>query len=152
MNAFGREVERIRRAKDITLASLGAGVQRSEGSISRILRGEYGEVTGAGRKRPPMPPLGAELEMWLDVLGTTPAEDELLRLLAGAAHCPDRLTREAIEAIIMERFEGGSMGRGVDAEVAKVQEDPVPRRRVVIRHAAEVDASVVPTTRDDPNL
>jgi len=106
MSAFGREVDRIRRAKDITLAAFGAAVQRSEGSVSRILRGDYGESTSTGRRRKPVPPLGKELEMWFDVLGTDEADEPLLRLLAGAAYVPDEATRIALETMIIERFRG----------------------------------------------
>lgn len=127
MTAFGDKFEAIRKAKKVTLRAMGAQVGMSHSNINKILKGSH---------EAPRPPLGAELEMWFDAVGTTEEEEPLLRLLAAAAHVPDNQAREQLEGWIISH---------VDEQ--KVQ----PIRRVTIpRRVAEVDAPPVPSTRQDP--
>lgn len=89
---FGQRIKALLKQRGLTLRAFGAMVQMSHGNISKVLNGSH---------EAPNPPVGVDLEMWFDAIGTVEAEEPQLRLLAAAAHCRDPQARSELEAFIV---------------------------------------------------
>lgn len=147
MTAFGERMEGLRKARGMSLRALAAAVGMSVGNVHKILSGRHGKSVeeNHNRQRPPTPPLGTDLQMWFDVLGTSRAEEPLLRLLAAAAHVPDDIARQELEDLLVKSV------IPMDPELPAVALEPRPvspvRRVTIPRRAAEAEAMPVESTR-----
>jgi transcriptional regulator with XRE-family HTH domain len=92
MTAFGERLDALRKARKLTLRAMGRQISMSHGNLSKVLNGSH---------EAPSPPLGADLQLWFDVVGTDEADEERLRLLAAAAHVPLDSAREELERFIL---------------------------------------------------
>jgi transcriptional regulator with XRE-family HTH domain len=92
MTAFGERLDARRKARKLTLRAMGRQVSMSHGNLSKVLNGSH---------EAPSPPLGTDLQLWFDVVGTEAADEERLRLLAAAAHVPLDSAREELERFIL---------------------------------------------------
>jgi hypothetical protein len=96
----------------------------SQSNLNKILNGSH---------EAPNPPVGMDLELWFDALGTDEADEPVLRLLAAAGHCRSPEARAELEAFVLAHAQQAS--------------EVVPRRRADIRHAADGTGTAVPSTR-----
>jgi len=119
MTAFGERLDALRKTRKMTLRAMGRLVSMSHGNLSKVLNGSH---------EAPAPPLGADLQLWFDVVGTEASEEERLRLLAAAAHVPLDSAREELERFILRHT---------------MRRQDVPR-------AADGTGTRVPNTRQPP--
>jgi transcriptional regulator with XRE-family HTH domain len=120
MTAFGDRLDALRRARKLTLRAMGRQVSMSHANLSKVLNGSH---------EAPAPPLGAELQLWFDVLGVAADDEVLLRLLAAAAHVPHDGAREELERFILVygagRRDETRAADGTGTPVATTRQTPV---------------------------
>ncbi len=120
MTTFHARIDAIRRERGLSYRALGKLVGMSHGNVHKLLTSTH---------EAPRPPLGADLELWFDVLGTSEADEPLLRLLAAAEHIPDPTARAQVEAIIIAHMEEKRAARVAEPRRGNYQIGALSTRR-----------------------